>query len=259
MAETSSIGPVEAFWRYRAWTVPITIVIGLLAGLFALATSGTNTATTTLYLTDPRGTPVFRDGSSTPTDLARYARQRAEFADSAAVHEAVVDAIDAQRESLAADPETREGDLPAVETVESIDDVVSTGTTSSADVRIDCTADSETRALLICDEVVAAYLVLTAQDIAERADATIAAFLVERDRLVAESGRPEHDRPDRPPDRRGPLGSCAARQRCRVRRTSRGPVGRADPPGTPVRDRSDAVRRRSAWRSSPGSGPDAAP
>jgi Mrp family chromosome partitioning ATPase len=188
MTETSSIGPVEAFWRYRAWTVPVTIVIGLLAGLFALATSGTNTATTTLFLTDPRGTPVFRDGSTSPTDLARYARQRAEFADSAAVHEAVVASIDAQRDELAADPGVPESDLPRAETVESIDDVVSTGTTTSADVRIDCTADSEARALLICDEVVAAYLVLTERDTVARADATIDAFLVERDRLVAEGG-----------------------------------------------------------------------
>ena len=112
MPETSSIGPVEAFWRFRAWTVPITIVIGLLAGLFALASSGTNTATTTLFLTDPRGTPVFRDGSSTPTDLARYARQRAEFADSATVHQAVVDSIDAQRAELSADPDVDESRCP---------------------------------------------------------------------------------------------------------------------------------------------------
>ena len=188
MPETSSIGPVEAFWRFRAWTVPIIIVIGLLAGLFALASSGTNTATTTLFLTDPRGTPVFRDGSSTPTDLARYARQRAEFADSAAVHRAVADSIDAQRDEQSADPGVDEGDLPRSETAESIDDVVTTGTTTSADVRIDCTADSEARALLICDEVVAAYLVLTEQDITQRADATIDAFLTERDRLVAEDG-----------------------------------------------------------------------
>jgi Mrp family chromosome partitioning ATPase len=42
--------------------------------------------------------------------------------------------------------------------------------------------------LLICDEIVAAYLVLTEQDITQRADATIEAFLIERDRLVEESG-----------------------------------------------------------------------
>jgi Mrp family chromosome partitioning ATPase len=188
MSETGSVGPVEAYWRYRAWTVPVTIVVGLLAGLFALASGGTNTATTTLFLTDPRGTPVFRDGSSAPTDLARYARQRAEFADSAAVHQAVVTSIDAQRTELQNDPDIDERELPRPETVESIDEVVAAGATPSSDVRIDCTADSEQRALLICDEVVAAYLVLTEQDITQRADAIIDALLLERDRLVAETG-----------------------------------------------------------------------
>ncbi len=188
MPETSSIGPVEAFWRYRVWTVPATIVVGLLAGLFVLATSGTTTATSTLYLTDPRGTPVFRDGSSAPTDLARYARQRAEFADSAAVHQAVVESIDALREQLSADPDVFESEMPVAETTESVDDIVETGTTSSADVRIDCTTDSEARALLVCDQVVGAYLLLTEQDITRRADATIEAFLIERDRLAGEGG-----------------------------------------------------------------------
>ncbi len=188
MPETSSIGPVEAFWRYRTWTVPVTIVIGLLAGLFVLASSATNTATTTLFLTDPRGTPVFSDGSSTPIDLARYARQRAEFVDSAVVHQAVVDSIDARREALGADPSVSEADIPSAETVESVDDAVTTGTTASADVRIDCTTDSETRALTICDEVVDVYLTLTEEDITQRADATIDAFLQERERLVAQQG-----------------------------------------------------------------------
>ena len=100
-----AIGPVEAYWRFRSWTVPITILIGLLAGLVVLATSGTSTASTTLYLTDPRGTPVFRDGSSTPTDLTRYARQRAEFADSELVRQQVVDnEIAARRSSSPAEP-----------------------------------------------------------------------------------------------------------------------------------------------------------
>jgi Mrp family chromosome partitioning ATPase len=131
---------------------------------------------------------VFRDGSSTPTDLARYARQRAEFADSATVHRAVVESIDAQRAELSADPDVDESDIPRAETIASVNEVVSTGTTASADVRIDCTADSERRAVLICDEVVTAYLALTEEFIADTAEATIAAFLVERERLVAEGG-----------------------------------------------------------------------
>jgi uncharacterized protein involved in exopolysaccharide biosynthesis len=250
MAETSSIGPVEAFWRYRTWTVPVTVVIGLLAGLFALASSGTNTATTTLFLTDPRGTPVFRDGSSTPTDLARYARQRAEFADSAAVHQAVVDSIDAQRAALATDPEVPESEIPTAETVESVDDAVSTGTTASADVRIDCTADSEARALLICDEIVAAYLVLTEQDITQRADATIEAFLIERDRLVEESGGQNTiDQID--------LQKSARKRRCSATvssssnrpryRPTRGSCQHCSTPSLPC------CSPRSAWQFSPGS------
>lgn len=175
LVETRSAGPVEAFWRFRAWTVPVTIVIALLAGLVVLAMSGTSTASTTLFLTDPRGTPVFRDGSSTPTDLERYARQRAQFADSAAVHAAVV-------ESLLDDG------FDWDETADTIDEAVTTGTTSSADVRIACTADSEARALAICDATVAAYLRLTEEDTTSLAEATIDAFLAERERLVAEGG-----------------------------------------------------------------------
>jgi Mrp family chromosome partitioning ATPase len=169
-SETSSVGPMHAYWRYRAWTVPVTVVIGLLTGLAVLATSGTSTASTTLFLTDPRGTPVFRDGSSTPTDLARYARQRAEFADSAAVHEAVATAIGPP------------------ETAASIDDAVVTRTTTSADVRVECTAADGDRAVRICDQVVDAYLELTEADTSARADATVEAFLLERDRLVEENG-----------------------------------------------------------------------
>ena len=169
LAENSSIGPIEAYWRYRAWTVPITLLVGLLAAVFVLATSGTSTASTTLFLTDPRGTPVFRDGSSTPTDLDRYARQRAEFADSAEVHSRVADAVDGQ-------------------TIESIDDAVTAGTTSSADVRISCMAADDELALAICDAVVAAYLELTERDIQTRADALVDAFLDERERLVDEDG-----------------------------------------------------------------------
>ncbi len=116
------IGPVEAFWRFRSWTVPITIVIGMLAGLAALATSGTSTATTTLYLTDPRGAPVFRDGSSSPADLARYARQRAEFAQSANVLNQVVTDLDELR---AGDPSIPAADVDrARRNRRRIDDIV---------------------------------------------------------------------------------------------------------------------------------------
>ncbi|MFN3257622.1 MAG: hypothetical protein ACE37B_18220 [Ilumatobacter sp.] len=175
----TGIGPVEAFWRFRAWTVPITIVIGVLAGLAALATSGTSTATTTLYLTDPRGTSIFRgDASSNPADLSRYARQRAEFAQSANVLANVVSSIETLR---AADPSIPSEDL------DSLDAVVEASTTASADVRVDCTAVEPDRALRICGEIVTQYVALTLADIDERAELQINTLLAERDRLIADS------------------------------------------------------------------------
>ncbi len=184
----SPIGPVEAYWRFRSWTVPITILFGLLAGIAVFATSGTSTATTTLYLTDPRGTPVFRDGSSTPTDLTRFAQQRAEFADSELVRQQVVDNETAARQEQLAGPNPPdESDLAPIETTDSIDAVVVTGTTRSSDVRIECTADDEARALRICQDVVDAYLELSTADTQQRADAAVDALLTERARLVADA------------------------------------------------------------------------
>ncbi len=186
-SESGSIGPVEAFWRFRSWTVPITVVIGVLAALAALAASGTSTATTRLYLTDPRGAPVFRDGSSNPADLQRYADQRADFAQSAAVRQAVIDSIERQRAELlaSADPPP-ERDLPRSEDLDSLDKVIEAGATTSANVRVDCTAADEARALRICEEVVIAYVTLTGQDTAARAESAVGALLAERDRLSAQ-------------------------------------------------------------------------
>lgn len=187
MPESSSIGPVEAFWRFRSWTVPITIVVGILAGLAALATSGTSTATTTLYLTDPRGAPVFRDGSSNPADLERWAEQRADFAKSAAVRTQVAAAIEAQRAQLAASADAPpESEWPRSEDLDSLDSVVDTRATSSSDVRIECTSTDEARSLLVCEETVVAYVDLTQADTDARAEAAIAALLLERDRLIAD-------------------------------------------------------------------------
>lgn len=177
-AGQSAIGPVEAFWRFRSWTVPITIVIGILAGLGALATSGTSTATTTLYLTDPRGAPVFRDGSSNPADLDRYARQRAEFAQSANVLGEVINDLDGLRRL---DP-----DLPA-EDRDSLEDIVEATTTASSDVQVDCTTADPEHALRICSLVVQNYVEMTNADIQNRADLQINVLLTERDRLIADA------------------------------------------------------------------------
>lgn len=174
----SAIGPVEAFWRFRSWTVPITVVIGVLASLAALATSGTSTATTTLYLTDPRGAPVFRDGSSNPADLGRYARQRAEFAQSANVLNQVVTELDDLR---AADPSIEPAD------VDSLDDIVEAAATPSSDVQIDCTATDPAHALLVCRSVVQTYVELANDDIQDRASVQIDVLLNERTRLIADA------------------------------------------------------------------------
>lgn len=177
--ETSSIGPVEAFWRFRAWTVPVTIVVGILAALAALATSGTSTATTTLYLTDPRGTAVFREGSTNPTDLARFAKQRAAFAESVIVRQAVVDDIEEMR---ASDPDN----APLPETVKDLEDVIAATATGSSDIVVACTASDEERALLICNLVKNNYVQLTTADTNAKADASVNAYLADRDRLIAD-------------------------------------------------------------------------
>lgn len=177
-AGPSAIGPVESFWRFRSWTVPITIVIGVLAALAALATSGTSTATTTLYLTDPRGAPVFRDGSSDPADLGRYARQRAEFAQSANVLNQVVTELDELR---AANPSIEAAD------VDDLDDIVEAAATPSSDVKIDCTATDPEHALVVCRSVVQIYVELANDDIQDRASIQINVLLGERTRLIADA------------------------------------------------------------------------
>ena len=181
-SSSSGIGPVEAFWRFRSWTVPVTIVIGILAGLAALATSGTSTATATLYLTDPRGTSIFRDGSSNPADLGRYARQRAEFAQSANVLAGVIETLDERR---ADDPTIDPEDL------DSLDDVVDATPTASSDVRVDCTASEPERALRVCSAIVDQYVQLTLADIAQRAELQVNTLLAERDRLIADDDAQE--------------------------------------------------------------------
>ena len=177
--ETSPTGPVEAFWRFRAWTVFITILIGVLASLAALATSNTSTARTTLYLTDPRGTPVFSDGSTNPTDLKRFAHQRAAFAESATVRQVIVDEIDKLR---AANPDNP----PAEESLENLEDDIEASATASSDVTVVCTATDETRALLLCDLVKNTYVRLTIDDTSARAQTAVNSYLLDRDRLLAE-------------------------------------------------------------------------
>jgi polysaccharide biosynthesis transport protein len=169
-----SIGPVEAFWRFRSWTVPITVVVGVLAALGALATSGTSTATSTLYLTDPRGAVAFGEGSSNGTDLSRYALQRAEFAQSADVFGAVLTQLA---------EENVEGET---EDLDTLDRIVDASPTASSDVRVDCTDSDPERALRVCRSIVQAYVQLTLEDIQRRADVQIDVLLDERVRVLSD-------------------------------------------------------------------------
>ena len=185
----SPIGPVEAYWRFRSWTVPITILFGLLAGIAVFATSGTSTASTTLYLTDPRGTPVFRDGSSTPTDLTRFAQQRAEFADSELVRQAVVDSQTAEHEELLAGPNPPdESDLPAAR--DDRFDRRGRHHRHHPELRRTDRVHRRRRRTRHCGSarsVVDAYIELSTADTQQRADAAVDALLVERTRLVSEA------------------------------------------------------------------------
>ena len=120
---------------------------------------------------------MFRDGSSNPADLGRYAKQRAEFASSANVLNEVVADIDEQR---AADSSIQ------AETLDTLDEVVVSSPTSSSDVRVDCTAEDPERALRVCTSVVENYVVLTNADTQERADVQVATLNAQRDQLIAD-------------------------------------------------------------------------
>jgi polysaccharide biosynthesis transport protein len=172
------VGPVEAFWRFRSWTVPITVVVGVLAALGALATSGTSTATSTLYLTDPRGAVAFGEGSSNGTDLSRYAHQRAEFAQSADVFANVL-------KQLTEDRAAANAEGPA-EDLDSLDRIVASTPTASSDVRVDCTDSDPERALRICRSVVQSYVELTLADIQKRGELQITVLLEERVRVLSD-------------------------------------------------------------------------
>ena len=77
--QRASVGPVEAWWRYRLRNLPLCVLLAAAAAFLAFSLGGTSTATSSIYLTDPRGVPIFRDGTTAAADLLTYAQQRAEF------------------------------------------------------------------------------------------------------------------------------------------------------------------------------------
>ncbi len=169
-----NIGPVEAFWRFRKWTVPVTIGIGLLAAIAAFSASSSSTASTTLFLSDPRGNPVFSNSSTSTDELARYARQRAEFAQSVEAFDAVIASIEAER----ADDPTIQPETP-----DTLEDIVDATPTASSNLQVECTDSDPERAERVCRTVAQTYIELTAADTDRQADEQVAALQRERDRL----------------------------------------------------------------------------
>ena len=166
--ESAAAGPVDAFWRYRMRAVPVCIALGLLAAVFAFRAGGDTQVITNVYLTDPRGVPVFRDGTTAATDMATYLKQRAEFAQSDTTLEQVANAV---------------GDGL---TVDRLREIVETTVADSSSIVVTCTSDDSTLAFAVCAAVTESYTSLTRADTQRRADIAIGELEQRRQALLAE-------------------------------------------------------------------------
>jgi hypothetical protein len=167
--ESTAVGPVEAFWRFRTRALPVCVLLAILAAVFAYSTSGRTTVTTAIYLTDPRGVPVFRDGTTAATDMATYLKQRAEFAQSDTAFEQVLKALD--------DPTLD---------IETLREIVSTSIADNSSIIVECDDDDSVRAFAICSAVTDAYTELTRADTQRRADIAIGELQAARQALLAD-------------------------------------------------------------------------
>ncbi|MCB0998327.1 MAG: CpsD/CapB family tyrosine-protein kinase [Acidimicrobiales bacterium] len=167
--ESTAAGPVEAFWRFRTRTIPVCIALGVLGAAFAFLTGGDTKVTTAMYLTDPRGVPVFRDGTTAATDMQTYLNQRARFAVSDSVFDQVIKSID--------EPEVDLEYLRA--TVRSMVE-------DNSSFVIECDDADSDRAFLICGEVTESYIELTRADTQRRADIAIGSLQQTKSELLAE-------------------------------------------------------------------------
>jgi Mrp family chromosome partitioning ATPase len=161
------VGPVQAFWRYRLVVLPICVVLAVAAAGAAYATGGTSRARTSIYLTDPRGVPVFRDGSSAPADLATYTLQRAQFARSSDVLTEVATKV------------------PGSETLSSLQDIVTTAGDPSSGITVTCTDASATHAAEICAAVAQVYQEQSKADTDRRAQVSVDALTQARTQLAS--------------------------------------------------------------------------
>ena len=167
--ESTAVGPVEAFWRFRTRTLPVCVLLAVLAAVFAYSTGGKTTVTTAVYLTDPRGVPVFRDGTTAATDMATYLKQRAEFAQSDTTFEQVLKALN--------DPTLD---------VEQLRAIVTTSVSDNSSIIVECDDADSTRAFAICSAVTDAYTELTRTDTQRRADIAIGELQAARQALLAD-------------------------------------------------------------------------
>lgn len=167
---TTSIGPVEAFWRYRTRTVPLCLLLGFVGALGGWMLGSTATATTEVYLTDPRGADAIRPVSNAGADLLAYTTQRSQFAAS----DAVLTGVSARTN----------GSL----SVSDLRDRVETEPSKSLSFAITCTSDSATGATSICRAVAEVYEALTRTDNERRRDTVLAELRSTRAALLAESG-----------------------------------------------------------------------
>lgn len=167
---TTATGPVQAFWRFRTRTIPVCVLLGLLGAGLGFRSGGQTTVTTAVYLTDPRGVPVFRDGTTAATDLASYLKQRAEFARSDTTLEQVAQVID--------DPEVD---------VEFLRDMVTTVVAESSSFVVQCDSADPDLALRVCAAVTDAYTELTRADTQRRAEIAIGSLKQTKAELQAEA------------------------------------------------------------------------
>jgi polysaccharide biosynthesis transport protein len=161
-----TVGPVDAFWRFRRRVVPLCVLIGLLGAVDAGRSADVAEASTSVYLTDPRGVPVFRDGATSTTDLLTYANQRADFAKSDATLEVAVSALG--------------GELD----LEHLRDSVTTSVNDSSSFIVVCRDETGERASDICEAVTDAYVNLTRDDTQRRATLAIDALKAARQPLL---------------------------------------------------------------------------
>jgi hypothetical protein len=159
-----TIGPVDAFWRYRRRSIPAVVIVALVAALAALWSGGEAVAVTAVHLTDPRGVPMFRDGTTAATDLEAYAAQRAEFATSDGVVRATADALG--------------------EPVPVVRDMADASATAGSRIAIECRDNDAELALSVCTALADAYVELSRADTARRAEVALASLRTTRQTLI---------------------------------------------------------------------------